>query len=141
MPKPQVVLDTNVFISGLILDRGHAYQILQAWQDNRFELITSQELFDEYLDVIQRPKLTTYLSHKPRLIRQLTLQLSRQITKVIRSVPPIKLRDPKDYFILDLCQSAHVDYLVTGDKDLLSLPEMLPFKIITPAKFCQLLNL
>ncbi len=43
----KVVMDTNVFISGVFFS-GLPYQILQAWQSGRFELVASREILDEY---------------------------------------------------------------------------------------------
>jgi predicted nucleic acid-binding protein len=48
-------------------------------------------------------------------------------------------RDPKDQMFLDLAQSAKVDYLVTGDEDLLVLDDAARhhsfFNICTPVDF------
>lgn len=48
-------------------------------------------------------------------------------------------RDPKDQMFLDLAQSAKVDYLVTGDEDLLVLNDAARkhsfFNIFTPMDF------
>jgi predicted nucleic acid-binding protein len=50
-----------------------------------------------------------------------------------------RCRDPKDQIFLDLADSAMVDYLVTGDEDLLvlndSLQQNAAFKICTPLNF------
>ncbi|HLA87516.1 MAG TPA: PIN domain-containing protein [Anaerolineales bacterium] len=42
-----VVMDTNVFVSGVFFS-GPPYQILNAWQSGEFELVVSQEILDEY---------------------------------------------------------------------------------------------
>jgi putative PIN family toxin of toxin-antitoxin system len=55
-----------------------------------------------------------------------------------------RCRDPKDQIFLDLADSAMVDYLVTGDEDLLVLNDPLQkktaFKICTPFNFLASLN-
>ena len=43
----RVVLDTNVFISGVFFS-GPPYTILQAWRDDVLKLILSPEIFQEY---------------------------------------------------------------------------------------------
>ncbi len=45
-------------------------------------------------------------------------------------------RDPEDDRVLECCLAAHADYLITGDKDLLSI-ETIPFSlvIIPPADY------
>ena len=54
-------------------------------------------------------------------------------------------RDPKDDHYLSLCKEAKADFLVTGDKDLLSLSaEILhrhgiPSRIVTPNSFLEII--
>ena len=43
----KIVLDTNVFISGVFFN-GPPYQILKAWRDEKFEIVISKEKFEEY---------------------------------------------------------------------------------------------
>ena len=44
-------------------------------------------------------------------------------------------RDPKDDYLLTLAQQARLDYLVTGDKDLLVLGTHLQTEILTFTDF------
>lgn len=44
-------------------------------------------------------------------------------------------RDPKDNFLLDLIDYSEADYLITGDKDLLTHNPFKTAKIITPTEF------
>jgi putative PIN family toxin of toxin-antitoxin system len=43
----KVVLDTNVFVSGVFFS-GPPFQILQAWRDEKIQLAISPEILDEY---------------------------------------------------------------------------------------------
>lgn len=43
----KVAMGTNVFVSGVFFS-GPPYQILNAWQSGKFELVVSQEILDEY---------------------------------------------------------------------------------------------
>ena len=43
----KVVLDTNVFVSGIFF-RGPPNQILQAWRDRKVQLVISPEILEEY---------------------------------------------------------------------------------------------
>jgi len=42
----RIVLDTNVFISGVFFSRT-PYQILKAWRDGKVQLMISQETIEE----------------------------------------------------------------------------------------------
>jgi predicted nucleic acid-binding protein len=48
----RVILDTNVFVSGVFFS-GPPYQILEAWKDDRFHLIISQDILAEYSRVAE----------------------------------------------------------------------------------------
>ena len=50
-------MDTNVFVSGL-LGGGTTSVLLDAWLDQRFDLVTSRELLEELVDVISRPRFS-----------------------------------------------------------------------------------
>jgi len=43
----KIVLDTNVFISGIFFS-GPPSQILQAWKNKKLRIILSQDILDEY---------------------------------------------------------------------------------------------
>ncbi len=58
----KVVMDTNVFISGVFFS-GPPYQILKAWQSHGFELVVSPEILDDIDGLVKfwqknTPKLT-----------------------------------------------------------------------------------
>ena len=48
----RVVLDTNVFVSGVFFG-GIPGRILEAWRDARIQLVLSAEILDEYQRVGQ----------------------------------------------------------------------------------------
>lgn len=50
----RVVLDTNVFVSSVLGKRLEI--ILNSWKMHKFTLIVSNEILDEYLEVMARPK-------------------------------------------------------------------------------------
>ncbi len=43
----RILLDTNIIISGFLSAKGPPGQLLQAWLDGRFDLVTSQTQLDE----------------------------------------------------------------------------------------------
>jgi putative PIN family toxin of toxin-antitoxin system len=48
----RAVIDTNIFLAGLLNADGGAAKIIRAFQDGEFELIVTREVFDEYVRVI-----------------------------------------------------------------------------------------
>ncbi|MFN8943764.1 MAG: putative toxin-antitoxin system toxin component, PIN family [Pseudobdellovibrionaceae bacterium] len=64
--KLVVVLDTNVFVSGLISPNGVPGAILQRFRQGEFEIATSKSQIREIQEVLKRPSLVRAL-HYPRL--------------------------------------------------------------------------
>ena len=46
----KIVLDTNVFISGVFFS-GPPYQILRAWKNHELQIVISLDILDEYLRI------------------------------------------------------------------------------------------
>jgi uncharacterized protein len=48
----KIVLDTNVFISGIFFS-GPPFQILQAWKERKIQIVLSKEIIGEYQRVAE----------------------------------------------------------------------------------------
>lgn len=48
----RAVVDTNVFLAGLLNLNGGAAKIIRAFRDGKFELVVTSEVFEEYVRVI-----------------------------------------------------------------------------------------
>lgn len=128
----KICLDTNVLISGIFW-KGIPGQILEAWIDGRFDLLISIPILDEYERILQRVDDRLHSFVKERWI-QLIVERSTMIS-ISHSLQ--WSRDIKDDKFLDCAVAGMVDYLVTGDKDLLVLKEQVPVEIVTPAIFLK----
>ena len=119
MPKKikRVIIDTNLWISFLITNNLNILSELFLFE--RFQIIFSDELFNEFLDVARRPKFKKYFDEKS--VQLLIGNISEQLEFIEVASAITICRDLKDNFILALSIDGNVDYIVTGDKDLLSL--------------------
>ena len=48
----KIILDTNIFISGIFW-AGNSNKVLNLWKENKFELVTSKEIIEEFLKVMK----------------------------------------------------------------------------------------
>jgi putative PIN family toxin of toxin-antitoxin system len=132
----RVVLDTNVLLSGIAYPASVPGKIMAAWRHGSVDVLLSAYILDELRRVLPR------LAHRHGLtmaeIDDLVDVLSIQ-AEVIEPLPSAEpeLRDVDDQPVLGTLLAARktsgVDYLITGDKDLLALAERYP--IVDPAKF------
>lgn len=136
----RVILDTNILLSGLISSGGTPARLIEAWLDRRFMLVSHPLQLTEIREVSRREKLRTLIQpHEAgRLVNQIAL-----IADLPDALPHIsRSPDPRDDFLLALCEAGQADWLVTGDKaDLLVLERHGPTRIITAAVLAEHLGL
>ncbi len=138
--KIRAVVDTHVFLSGVINQTGIPGQILAAFRAGRFELITSAEINEEILEVINRPLIKERYRLGDRII-DVGVILYTQATRVEPKHRVDVSRDPDDNKFLEAALEGKAGYLVTGDKrDLLVLGEHKEIRIITPAQFIKVIT-
>ena len=138
MPKriKRVIIDTNLWISFLIINNLNILSELFLFE--RFQIIFSDELFNEFLDVARRPKFKKYFDEKS--VQLLIENISEKLEFIEVASAITICRDLKDNFILALSIDGNADYIVTGDKDLLSLNGFKGKKIITINEFIKIID-
>jgi len=133
----RVVLDTNVIISAFLW-AGKVNKILDLIENKKIEVYTCPEQIIELKGVLERPKFKPIFIKaklKPEIIVSGFLN-SAQLIKQEVDVDVIQA-DPADNVILACALSAGAQYLVTGDKHLLSLKKFQKIKVLTPNEFLE----
>ncbi|HEY4905240.1 MAG TPA: putative toxin-antitoxin system toxin component, PIN family [Candidatus Sulfotelmatobacter sp.] len=126
MPKektrPHLVIDTNVFVSGLISGTGSPARVLRAIQNKKAIHLVSDPIVEEYLRVLEYPRIRTFRRVTDAFIAEVAAYLLYQ-TERVELISTIKLSpDPDDDVFLETAVDGKATLLVTGDKiDLLSL--------------------
>jgi putative PIN family toxin of toxin-antitoxin system len=110
----RVVLDTNLLISALISEQGAPARLLDAWDDQRFVLVSSTEQLQEFKTVSRRERLARFIDRNDvgRVINQIRAEalILEKLPRVDRST------DPADNFLLAMAEAGEADYLVSGDR-------------------------
>lgn len=110
----RVVLDTNIFVSALIVNLGHPATIYRAWLEGYFTILTCAEQLEELRSTLHKPAIAKRI--KPYSAGRLVNQLKR-LAEDIGPLPFVERSpDPGDDFLLALSEAGKADYLVTGDK-------------------------
>lgn len=63
----RAVVDTSVFISLLLSNRGTGAWLMALWKERRFELVASPDLLQELIEVLEKPKIQVRLNHQRSL--------------------------------------------------------------------------
>ncbi len=129
----KVVLDTNVFISGVFFG-GVPGRILSAWAGGRVSLVLSPAILAEYRRVgeelgAEYPERTA--AFEPVLALLAT-------SAVIVDAPPLQEpvgSDPSDEMFLAAALASHTPVIVSGDQHLLRVSGWREIRVCTPRQF------
>jgi len=138
----KAVLDTNQFVSGIIMKKGASRQLLQAWRKSAYMLITSQEILEELYRVFQYPRIVKNYHLTEKDISSL-FNLIQAEAVVLSTTPKIDVikEDPADNKILSCAIEAKADYIVSGDKHLKNIGEFKEIGIVSAREFLDILKL
>jgi putative PIN family toxin of toxin-antitoxin system len=67
----RAVLDTNIFLRVLIRKGNISHKILQLWQQDKFLLITSEDILNEISEVLKRSFLIEKFGYNKNRVDQL----------------------------------------------------------------------
>jgi putative PIN family toxin of toxin-antitoxin system len=135
--KPRVVIDTNVFVSGLNF-AGKPGEILELFIKGDIEVFISPFILSE-IERIFRERFKWGEGNIHRVLNRIKRQTILVHPK--NKVSVIKENDA-DNRILECAIEGRVQYLISGDrKHLLPLKEYQRIKILSPAEFLKLLFL
>ena len=137
----RVVLDSNVWISGIIIPGSASSNLTAALIQGREQGITSNYILKE----IERTLFSGRIRFKYQIRREEILTLLWTIQNRLEVVEPVELtfsmRDPTDLPILGTALAGQATHLVTGDRDFLQDPNLLSWMrergvlIVTPGEF------
>jgi putative PIN family toxin of toxin-antitoxin system len=127
----RLILDTNILLSALLSPLGAPARLLDAWERKRFTLVACDELVTELREVAGRPFFRSRLRASDAELLAAGLRDFSLFCRDLPSVPAAP--DPKDSYLIALAEAGQADFLVTGDKQLLSIGHHKSTQIITPA--------
>lgn len=129
----KVILDTNVFVSGVFF-AGPPYQILEAWRDGKLQMVISQQILDEYMRVGE-----ILSSQFPAISLQPIFELVTVEAEIVfpHTLPEPVCDDPDDDKFLACAIASKCKLIVSGDKHLLQVSGFKGVDIIKPREFAD----
>ena len=133
--KPRVVVDTSVLISALVFG-GNPRLVIDLLSEGTIDGVVSVEILTE----LKRKILSKFPAFASEL-KQLEKLLERDARMVkLGSIQVTICRDPNDNMFLETAVLGNCQYIVSGDKDLLTLESYENIKILKPAEFWELIS-
>jgi putative PIN family toxin of toxin-antitoxin system len=132
MTRERIVIDTNVFISGLLSSTSAPGKVVEHAVTQE-QILASTETLRELIEKLLSPKFDRYVSRARREALLDRLAPNVEIVEIIQHVRAC--RDPKDDKFLELAINGSANVIVSGDEDLLSLHPFRGVDILSPASY------
>ena len=133
MTKPRVILDTNIYLSGIIFG-GNSRHILDLIIQKRVKAITSAVILWEISEKLKRKFKWTQdkvLLAIKTIIKTTIIVKPKEKLKVVKA-------DKSDNKIIEAYAESESDYIISGDKHLLMIKRYKKIKIISPVEFLSI---
>ena len=129
----RIVLDTNVFISGVFFG-GLPLRILEAWRDGTVKLALSFEILEEYQRV---GRILAKKFPGVDLDPVLDLLAARAELVSVLDLPEAVCEDPEDDKFLACALAVRSKFIVSGDRHLLRVSPYRGIQILPPRAFVE----
>jgi len=129
----RIVLDTNVFISGIFFS-GPPSQILKAWGNLNFQIVLSQEILDEYQRVANELSSKFPSVDILPIIEMVTIHGQFVDTQ---DIDITVCEDPDDNKFIECAIASNCQIIVSGDKHLLKLTGYKGIAVLNPRDFVE----
>jgi uncharacterized protein len=138
----RVVIDTNVIVSGIMSRKGTPAELLNAWRDRRFLLLSSSDMVNEVRAVMQYQRIRQKYHLSDDEIEQTIILLEHDALLVAgdASVDGSVPDDAKDEMFLACALDGQADVIVSGDHHLLDLGVFRHIPIRTARQFLDQLK-
>jgi len=134
----KIVIDTNVLVSALIKPDSTPELIVLMILNNQVTMYISNEVFQEYKQVLNRGKFEKYLNSKK--IKSFLSRIKRCAIKIRPKVTVDIIKDdPADNKFLECALEAEADFLITGNIKHFPPKKFHKTQIVTPSEFLSMI--
>lgn len=130
----QVIVDTNIIVSALLF-HGLPENILEMVYSQDIISITSKEILQEYKRILTQ-KFT-----KEEIEIQNAVTLFRSYSEIVElDGKTYKIQDKQDQMIIETAEKGNANYIITGDRYLLSLQKYENISIVSARTFIEVIG-
>ena len=130
----KVVIDTNVFISSFF--GGIPRKIINYWKRGEIILCLSQEIIEEYIEVLNRLELKD-----ENEIQNLTKLFAEGYNSIFTAKTPnleVIQDDPDDNKFIECAVALDSKIIISGDNHLKNLKKYVDIEIMSPKEFMEM---
>ena len=139
----RAVLDTTVLVSAFLrhMPGGASYDLLALADAGHFEIVLSNDILEETAGVLLRTgRMRERYIYTDQAVVAYCQDLG-QMAAIVDEIPNVQIvRDPNDDMIIACAIAAGADYLISRDKDLLTLGQYESVRIISPEEALAILR-
>jgi len=130
----KIVLDSNIFVSSFYW-AGNPRKVFDRVTNGLDELYITDEILKEIISVMSEKKFDTSIDEIEEYVKIIE---SYSIKTSSKNSPEKISRDEDDNKILQCGFDGDVDFIITGDNDLLVLREHKKIKIVKPKEYLDI---
>jgi putative PIN family toxin of toxin-antitoxin system len=108
----KVILDTNIIVSALLSPQGLPAKILSLILDEKITIVYDNNIFAEYVDVLNRDKFKL----DKELVNLIIDFIAKEGEYIMAKFQKMQFTDEDDKIFYDVYKTGYVDYLITGNK-------------------------
>lgn len=133
----KVVLDTNVFISGIFWEGNSSSAIINAWRNGDFSLVSSHTIIEEFVRVLKNFKIKM----DEEIIQKWQCMILEN-SIIVESLHKLEIvkADPSDDKFFEAAVAGNADYIVSQDRHLLQVRQYQNIQVLAPSEFLQKLR-
>lgn len=139
----KIVLDTSILVSAFLkqIEGAPSFDLLRLSESNAYELFISDDILEETARVLlEDSRRRKRYDYPDAAVIEFCQSLGRY-AMVVGEVPQVRIvRDPNDDMIVACAIAAGAAFVVTRDKDMLSLDHYEGISFVTPETFLQVLR-
>ena len=138
----RVVIDTNIFVSAQLSRNGVPAQVLKAWREHHFIMLTSPAIVAEIAET-----LAGFIGRAPYAVSEQDVNEVVALLKTVAldvtvnaDVSDAGIPDPDDLVFLACAVDGCADFIASGDKHLKGLKTYRGIPIVTARELLEILD-
>lgn len=138
----KAVFDSTILISAFLVKTGLSAELLRKARRGAFSLYLAEEILGETQRVLlEYQRIRKRYHYSDESVIQFSQEL-KVVAHLVTKLPQVSVidRDPNDDVVIACALKGRVHYIVTRDKDLLTLGQYRGIKMITPEEFMGILR-